>query len=407
MLNVSKIRKDFPIYKHNQNLVYLDSAASSLKPKNVINALKRYYEQYSSNVFRGLYPLSVEATGAFEETRDVIASFLGCRSEEIIFTRNTTESLNLVMYTIGKHKVKKGDEIITTVMEHHSNFVPWQELASEKDASIHYITVTKEGFLDLDQLCDSISDHTKILALTYVSNVLGTINPLEEIITAVREKNPSTIIVVDAAQALPHISVSLANIDCDFLAFSSHKMLGPTGVGVLWGKSELLEEMPPFLFGGEMISSVKKEGTEYADIPHKFEGGTPSIGEVIGFKEAVLYLKQVGLDAIHDHEVELLNYATNRLEEEFKDKISIIGPVDNTKKDGIISFTFEPYHPHDIAEILGSDHICVRAGHHCAMPLHEELGIPTTTRASFYLYNDTNDIDIFIDGLHKVEKLLS
>lgn len=407
MLDVSKIKKDFPIYKHTPNLTYLDSTASSLKPMSVIRALRNYYEEFSSNVFRGLYPISVEATAAFEETRNVISSFLGCRSEEIIFTRNATEGLNLVMYTIGKQRVKEGDEIITTLMEHHSNFVPWQELANEKRATMKYVPVTNEGLLDLDTLYELISNQTKILALTYVSNVLGTINPLDEIISTVRKNNPSIIIVVDAAQAIPHIPTSLTDLDCDFLAFSSHKMLGPTGVGVLWGKRNLLEEMPPFLFGGEMIKSVTKHNTEYADIPHKFEAGTPSIGEVIALKEAVLYLNHIGLEAIHAHEVALLEYAIEQIQKEFKEKIRIIGPVDLSKKDGVISFTFEPYHPHDIAEVLGAEHICIRAGHHCAMPLHKSLGITATCRASFYLYNDTKDIDRLISGLHTVEKLLS
>ncbi|EKE14900.1 MAG: hypothetical protein ACD_12C00246G0003 [uncultured bacterium] len=417
MIDIKNSKKQFPIFQNQPDLVYLDSTATSLKPKGVIDKLKEYYEEYSANVFRGIYPMSEKATVEFEETREVVSKFINAnKSEEVIFTRNATESLNLLAYSLGRKILDSGDEIVTTIMEHHSNFVPWQVLAGEVGAAFKVINIDEEGYLDLglDKIKNQklkvlkqiITQKTKILALTYVSNVLGTINPIKEIIITAKKINPNIITIVDAAQAIPHLKVDVQDLGADFVVFSSHKMLGPTGVGVLWGKEKLLKEMYPFMYGGDMIDEVYINRSTYKDPPHKFEAGTPAIGEVIAFKESINFLNKIGMDKIREHEKKLTDYAINRLIDTFDESIKIFGPKNLQKKCGIISFTFDKFHPHDIAQILADGGICVRAGHHCAMPLHTYLNVSATVRASFYIYNDENDVEKLVEGLKKVTQML-
>jgi len=400
------LKKNFPILNSNPNLVYLDSTATSLKTKSVIDKLVEYYSQYSANIFPGVYKISEKATEEYEKTRQIVAGFINAKSEnEIIFTRNTTESINLIAYSLGRKMVEKNDEVLTTIMEHHSNFVPWQVLANENGSVFKILDIDDKGYLtgDLEKI---ITKKTKIFALAYISNVLGTINPIKEIVRIVKKINPRIITIVDAAQATPHLKVDVQDLGCDFLAFSSHKMLGPTGVGVLWGREELLKEMFPFNFGGEMISEVYLNKTVFKEPPHKFEAGTPSIGEVIAFKEAIKYLMSVGMDKVREHEKNLTLQCFKTLKSEFGKKIKIFGPEDVNDRGGVIAFSFKGYHPHDIASILDEQGICVRAGHHCAMPLHNRLKADATVRASFYIYNDEKDIDKLLEGLKRVEKIL-
>lgn len=406
MISTSKIKQDFPIFKHNPDLVYLDSAATSLKPQSVIDKLVEYYEKYPANIKRGIYKISEKATEEYEQTRKIVADFINADNHaEIIFTRSTTESLNLVAYSLGREIVGKGDEVVTTVMEHHSNFVPWQQLAFENGADFKVIDIDENGELGVRSkgLGEIITKKTKILALSYVSNVLGTINPVKEIAAAAKKINPEIIVIVDAAQAIPHMKVDAKELGADFIAFSGHKMLGPTGVGVLWGKKYLLDEMFPFQFGGEMIREVKIEETTFADPPEKFEAGTPSIADVIALKEAIKYLKNIGIENIEKHENSLVNYLTEILEKEFKEKINVYGPRERA---GIVAFNINNIHPHDIAAILDEDNIAVRAGHHCAMPLHKRLKISASCRFSFYIYNNKEDIDKLINSLKKAVNIL-
>lgn len=409
-MKMKSIKEDFPIFVHHPDLVYLDSTATALKPRSVIAKLIEYYEQYSANVFRGVYGLSERATSEHEETRAVVSQFIHSdRADEIIFTRNTTESINLIAYGLGRKILGEGDEMIVTVMEHHSNFVPWQVLAGEVGAIFKVIDIDENGYLDLSTKLDLegiVTKKTKILALTYVSNVLGTINPVKNIIAAAKKINPDIITIVDAAQAVSRLNVDVKQLGCDFLAFSSHKIMGPTGVGILWGKHSILQEMYPFNFGGEMIKEVHLDKTIFEEAPHKFEAGTPSIGEVIALKEAIKYILSIGIEYIKKHEEKLLAYAIGRLEETFKKRIRILGPKKLDDRVGIVAFTLQHIHPHDIAQILDDHHICIRAGHHCAMPLHERLAMNATARASFYVYNDTEDVDRLIDALKKTEEIL-
>jgi cysteine desulfurase/selenocysteine lyase len=414
-MDIQKIKKDFPIFQNNSELVYLDSTATSQKPKMVIDKLKEYYDNYNANIYRGVYDISEKATAEYEETRSIVAKFINAQSsDEVVFTRGTTESINLVMYSLGREIVNKGDEVVTTMMEHHSNFVPWQQLCFGIGADFKVIDVTSDGYLsfikngkiDEKELAQIVTKKTKIFAITYISNVLGTINPIKEIIEIVKKINPLTVVVVDAAQAAPHIKLNVQDMGADFVAFSSHKMLGPTGVGVLWGKKELLEKMQPFQYGGEMIQEVRIEETIYKEAPHKFEAGTPNIADVIAFKEAVKCLEKIGMDAVRVHEEELTAYALKTLKKEFGQQITITGPENVKDRGGVIAFTFGTYHPHDIAQILNEEHVCVRAGNHCAQPLHTMLKINATTRASFYIYNDLSDVDKLVQALKKVSEIL-
>jgi len=423
------IKKQFPIFNKEPNLVYLDSTATSLKPKIVIDKIREYYEEYSANVFRGIYPMSEKATEEFEETRNVVSRFINAGSpNEIVFTRNATESLNLLAYSLGRKIIESGDEIVTTIMEHHSNFVPWQVLSSEVGAIFKVIDINEEGYLNIYEKNDKIqmsnvksitnnkfqnlkleniiTKKTKILALTYVSNVLGTINPVKEIIRLAKNINPKIFIIVDAAQAVPHLKIDVQDLGADFIVFSSHKMLGPTGVGVLWGKEDILKEMYPFMYGGDMINEVYIDRSTYKEPPHKFEAGTPAIGEIIALKEAINFLNEIGMKNIKEHEKKLTKMAIDRLVNTFGQAIQIYGPKNIEDRCGIISFNFGKFHPHDISQILADNGICVRAGHHCAMPLHTRLKVPATVRASFYLYNDEEDVEKLIEGLKKVEKIL-
>lgn len=378
--------------------MYLDSSATSLKPQSVISKLDEYYSEYSANIFRGIYDMSEKATKEYEETREVVKKFIHAPFlEEIIFTRNATESINLFAHGI-KDAFNRDDEIVTTITEHHSNFVPWQQLAKKVQCSFKVISINNEGILE-SQLKYDITNRTRILAITLASNVLGTINKLTNIIKEAKSINPHLIVLVDGAQGVPHMKIDVQDLGCDAFAFSSHKMLGPTGVGVLWVKKVLLETFPPYQYGGDMIRSVAIEETQFADLPHRFEAGTPHIAGVIALKEAIHYLQEIGLDAIHSHEVELAQLCYDRLQEEFGEKITLIGP--QKRESGIVAFTFKKVHAHDIAQLLNEDHIAVRAGHHCAMPLHTKLGIDASVRASFYLYNSKEDVEKLIASLHK------
>ena len=393
MLDTKKIKNDFPIFKKSPHLVYLDSTATSLKPQIVINKLNEYYSEYSANIFRGVYDISERATAEYEETREVVKTFINApQSKEIIFTRNATESINLFVNGI-KNLLQKGDEIITTVTEHHSNFVPWQQLAKNNSLK----------FTVLETLSDfkfQISKHTKILAITYASNVLGTVNPIKQIIRDVKKINPYMLVLVDGAQAVPHIKIDVQDLGCDAFVFSSHKMLGPTGVGVLWVKKDVLETFLPYQFGGDMIRSVSIAETQFADIPHRFEAGTPHIAGVIALKEAIRYLNDITLNAIHSHEIELAQLCFDGLISEFGQKIKVIGP--QKRELGIVAFVLKGVHAHDVAQLLNEENVAVRAGHHCAMPLHTHLNIEASVRASFYLYNTKDDISSLIAALHKV-----
>lgn len=399
------MKKDFPIFRNNKNLVYLDSAATSQKPKVVIDAIGNYYQNYNSNVRRGLYPIAEKATQEVELARKKVAKFINAKyEEEIIFVRNTTEAINLVAHTWGRENIQKGDAVLTTIMEHHSNFVPWQRLASEKNAKLEVLDIDNDFQLPIYNFQSNPNvQKSKILAITQVSNVLGTINPIKEIIKKVRKINPNILVLVDAAQSVPHMKVDVQNLDCDFLAFSGHKMMAGTGIGVLYGKKELLEKMKPFLYGGEMIREVTVESTKFSELPSKFEAGTPDIAGIISLGAAIDYLEKVGMKNIQNHEQKLTAYCLGKME---KIKgLTVYCPKNIKERSGVISFNVNGIHPHDVAQIMSDRNICVRAGHHCTMPLHERLGIQGSVRASFYLYNDKKDVDKLIEGIKRVKKI--
>ncbi|MBI2029569.1 cysteine desulfurase [Candidatus Gottesmanbacteria bacterium] len=391
------IKSDFPIFRGQKDLVYLDSTATTLKSQSVINAVSDYYSNYSANVFRGVYKISEKATEEYEKAREKVANFIGAKVEEIIFLRNTTEALNLIYYSWAQNYIKKGDVVLTSIMEHHSNFVPWQQLCKQKGAEFKIFDIDENGKLILHK---SLLTNVKLLALTHVSNVLGTINPVKEIIKQVRLANPNCVVVVDGAQAVPHMKINVVDLDCDFYCFSGHKMLGPTGIGVLWGKKILLDGMTPFNYGGEMISRVTVEKTDFKQIPYKFEAGTPHIAGAIALGTAIDYLSKIGMDKVRKHEIEITDYALKELSK--VDKLKIYGPTLAVERGGVIAFTIEGIHPHDIAQILDSENICIRSGNQCAMPLHQKLGIAASARASFYIYTTKNDIDKLVLGLKKV-----
>jgi cysteine desulfurase/selenocysteine lyase len=382
-------------------LVYLDSAATSQKPSLVIEAMDEYYRLSNANIHRGIHLLAEESTAKVEAARKRIAEFINAPSErQVIFTRNTTESINLVAYSWGRANLKVGDVIILTEMEHHSNLVPWQILAAERDLKLEFIPVNEDGLLDMKTYRDLLKLNPRLIAFTHMSNVLGTINPAGEIIKLAHQAGALTM--VDGAQSVPHFSVDVQALDIDFLAFSSHKMCGPTGIGVLYGRREHLEAMPPFLGGGDMIKRVHLRSFSPNTLPHKFEAGTPAIAEAIGFGKAVEYLDMIGMDNIAHHEHEIISYAIDRLIE--VPGVRIFGP-DSDKKGSVVSFMMEGVHPHDISQILDESGIAVRAGHHCAMPLHEKFSIPATARASFYLYNTFGEVDLLAETLYNVLKI--
>ncbi len=400
--NVNDVREDFPILKrkvNGKNLVYLDNAATSQKPKQVIESIKNFYENYNSNIHRGIHQLSEEATDAFEKSREKIAKFINAKPEQIIFTKNTTESINLVAYSYGLNKIKKGDDILTTVMEHHSNFLPWQLVKKRTGANLKIVDMTNNGILKIEDLKNTINKKTKITAVTHVSNVLGTINPVKEIGKIAKENN--SLLLVDGAQASPHMTVDVNKIGCDFYAFSSHKMLGPTGVGILYIKNP--DELEPFLVGGGTIKEVyaDKEAV-WNNSPWKFEAGTPDISGVISFGVAIDYLNKIGMENIREHEKKITKYALDKLLE--LKNISIYGPLDVSVKGGVISFNVKGIHPHDVAAVLDSEGIAVRPGHACCKPLMERLDILAMCRASFYIYNKNEEVDALLVGLEKVNK---
>jgi cysteine desulfurase/selenocysteine lyase len=406
-LSVNNIRKDFPILAREVHpgilLVYLDSTATTQKPNAVLWSMDEFYSHNYANIHRGVHTLAEEATSLYELARQQVADFIhAASSSEIIFTRNTTESINLVAYSWARSTLRSGDVIILTEMEHHSNLVPWLQLAAERGVVLEFIPVTGDGLLDLDIYTQLLKRSPKLVAFSGMSNVLGTINPSAEIIRLAHLSGALTL--VDGAQSVPHLPVNVQALDVDFLAFSGHKMLGPTGIGVLYAKAKLLESMPPFLGGGDMIKTVHLRSFTPNDIPHKFEAGTPAITEAVGFGAAINYLSSVGMEAVAAHEQEMVSYAMERLEE--IPGVKVIGPSPE-KKGGVASFTLDGIHPHDVAQILDSCGVAVRAGHHCAQPLHEKFGITATTRASFYIYTLKEELDKLVSGIYQVKKIFS
>ena len=400
MLNTKKIREDFPILKrkvYGKPLVYLDNAATTQKPRQVIAAMSDYYENYNSNVHRAVHKLSQEATEAYDDAHEKVAQFIGANGmEEIVFTKNTTESLNIVANSLSR-QLKKGDEIVLTQMEHHSNIVPWQQAAKRSGATVKYARINKNGELDMQQLRQTIGKKTKVVAFTHVSNVLGTINPAKEIIAAAKESGAVT--VLDAAQSVPNLPVDVKKLGCDFLAFSAHKMLGPTGIGVLYGRKEALEQTEPLLYGGDMISEVTFDSAKWNELPWKFEAGTPNMAGAVGLAAAIDYLNSLGMENVQEHEKALTKAAMAKLQQ--VDELAIYGP-EAAKRGGLVSFNINGLHPHDISALLDAEGIAVRGGHHCAMPLASLLGLTGSVRASFYIYNTIEEIDRFADALENV-----
>lgn len=402
--DIAKIRADFPILQREVRpgvpLVYLDSTATAQKPLMVIQAMDDYYRRSNANIHRGVHALAEEATALYEQAREKIANFINApAAKQVIYTRNTTESINLVAYSWARANLKSGDLVILTEMEHHSNLVPWHMLEMERGIRLEFIPVTENGLLDLDEYKKLLEQGPKLVSFTHMSNVLGTINPAGEIIRLAHQAGAVTL--VDGAQSVPHFAVDVQALDVDFLAFSAHKMCGPTGIGALYGKASLLEAMPPFLGGGDMIREVKLRSFKPNALPHKFEAGTPAIAEAVGFGAACDYLTSVGMDAIAAHEHEITEYALERLEE--IPGVKLFGPGIQDKG-GVAAFTLDGVHPHDVAQILDQDGVAVRAGHHCAQPLHEKFHIPATSRASFYLYSTKEEVDKLVDGIYKVKK---
>ncbi|RAQ96825.1 cysteine desulfurase [Thermogemmatispora tikiterensis] len=400
--SVEEIRGDFPILSrqvHGKPLVYLDSAASSQKPLAVIEAMNAYYRSSHANVHRGVYEISEEATEALERARTKVARFINARqSKQVIFTRNTTESINLVAYSWGWANVKAGDLIVLTTMEHHSNLVPWQLLAQRSGARLEFVPLTPEGLLQLDVYARLLEQGPKLVAFTQMSNVLGTINPVKEMIAQAHAAG--AVALVDAAQSAPHLPLDVQELDADFVCFSGHKMLGPTGIGVLYGKRELLEAMPPFLGGGDMIRSVSLRSSTWNDLPWKFEAGTPAIAEAVGLGAAVDYLSALGMDWVRQHERSITAYALERLQT--VPQLQIYGPLTEELRGGVVSFSLADIHPHDLASILDQEFgVAIRAGHHCAQPLMEHLGLVATARASFYVYTLPEEIDVLVQGLRR------
>jgi len=426
MIDTEKIRADFPILKRKikgNDLVYLDSGATSQKPEAVIEAISKYYRETNANIHRGVYELSVESTRLVDESRAGVASFIGAGFEEVIFVRNASEAINLVAYSWGRENIKSGDAIIVSKLEHHSNLIPWQELCREVGAELRVIDVNDSAELVLGNgkvenleekglrvkvggLKDLIDDKVKLLAITGVSNVMGTITPLLEIIGEIKKQSPEIKVLVDGAQMVPHLRVDVKKLGADFMAFSGHKMLGPTGVGVLWGRKEILDQMKPFLFGGDMINEVKLTGATWAGLPSKFEAGTPDIAGIVGLGAAVEYLRGIGMDNVREHEKELLEYALMKFKE-LSDEglVTVYGPMDSSVRGGAIPFNVKGVHAHDTAQVLDSYGIAVRSGQHCAGPLVTSFGVMAMARATFYIYNTKTEIDYLIDMIRQVPKV--
>ncbi|MEM4295929.1 MAG: cysteine desulfurase [Candidatus Aenigmatarchaeota archaeon] len=397
-MRLEKYRKDFPILKikiNGKRLVYLDSAATSQKPKQVIEAITDYYQNYNANIHRSIHSLGEEATKAYEEARETVAKFINAeKPEEVIFVRNTTEALNVAAF--GLRKIVSTGKILLSEMEHHSNLIPWQQLAKINNAKLDFVGFDQDGYLKIEELKQK-ARNAKVIAITQASNVLGTINPIKEI----AEIASDAIIVVDGAQSVPHMTVDVQELDIDILAFSAHKMLGPTGIGVLYAREELLKKMEPFIFGSEMIKEVSFNNASWNDLPYKFEAGTPHIAGAVGFKAAIDYLQKIGMKNIRRHDQEITDYALKKLSK----LVNIIGPKKAKDRSGLIAFTMDQVHPHDIAAILNEDGISIRSGHHCAMPLHTKIGINASARASFYLYNTKQEIDLLVKSLEKVKRV--
>lgn len=402
MASLGDFRKDFDIL-NSGDYVYFDNAATSQRPRQVLDAVSNFYKTSNANPLRGLYDLSVMATEQYENARAVVADFIGAsRPEEIIFTRNTTESLNLVAYSYGLENVHEGDDIVITVMEHHSNMLPWQMVAKKCKANLVYMEPTEDGTITKEEYESKITDKAKIVAVGHVSNVMGVTNPIKEIAAFAHSKG--AIMVVDGAQSAPHMHVDVKDLGADFFALSGHKMLAPMGIGALYGRYELLEKMQPFLTGGEMIEYVTREGATYAEIPHKFEAGTVNAGDAVGLAEAIKYLKNVGFDTIKEQEEKLTTLLMEGLKK--MPYIKVYGSEDPAKHCGIVTFTMEGVHPHDMASVLNDDHVCIRAGHHCAQPLMQFIGAGSTARASVYFYNTEEEVEIFLDKLSKVREVM-
>ncbi|MBI2873435.1 MAG: cysteine desulfurase [Chloroflexi bacterium] len=406
-MDARRIREDFPVLRREVNgrpLVYLDNAATSQKPRCVIDALVEYYEGYNSNVHRGVHALSVEATARYEEARAKVTAFIGAPShEQLIFVRNTTEAINLVARTWAPANVHEGDEILLTEMEHHSNLVPWQKVAQDTGAHLTFIPLAEDHTLDLSRLETVLTSRTRLVALTHVSNVLGTINPVKEIARAAHQLGAT--VLVDAAQSVPHMPVDVQDLDCDFLAFSGHKMCAPTGIGVLYVKRPVLDEMGPFLHGGEMVKEVWYDHATWNDLPLRFEAGTPNIADSIALGAAVDYLQGLGMENVRQHEVQLTGYTLNALKE--LEDVTLFGPKDLNVRGGVVSFYAHGVHPHDLGTALDKLGIAIRAGHHCAMPLMRKLNVPATARASFYIYNTEEEVDLLVDGLKQSLRFFS
>ncbi len=401
MINIDQIRNDFPILSRKINgheLVYLDNAATTHKPRSVINSLVDFYENHNSNVHRGVHTLSMEATDKFEEAREKISSFINSQtSQSIIWTRNASESLNIISYSWGNKNIGEGDEILLSPMEHHSNLIPWQELARTKGAKIKFLSLNIDGTLDLSNIDELITQKTKLVSIVHVSNALGTINPVKELCEKAHQVG--ALFVLDGAQSVPHMSVDVQDIGCDFFVFSGHKMMGPTGIGVLYGKMEILEEMDPVFTGGEMVLEVTYEKASWADIPMKFEAGTPNIADSIALGTAVDYLQNIGMENIHDYEKSITSYALKKFNTLESEGVTLFGPKSSDQKGAVFSFHIPNIHPHDLGTILDGMGIAVRTGHHCAMPLIKSLGVSATARASFYVYNTMKEVDTLIDGI--------
>lgn len=399
-LDVAAIRKDFPILAREirgRRLVYLDSANTSQKPNQVIDAMSEYYRNHNANVHRGSYQLAVEATDAIEGARDVVARFMGTTDRrEIVFTKNATEAMNLVARSWGGANLGPGDAVVLTELEHHANIVPWHMLAAERGIELRWIPVGDDGHLDLTDL-DALLDGAKLLGLSAMSNVLGTLTPVRRLADAAHDAG--AVVLVDASQYTPHLPTDVTALGADFVVFTGHKVLGPMGIGVLWARAEILDAMPPFLGGGEMILQVTKEGFTTNELPWKFEAGTPMVAEAVGLAAAIEYLENLGMEAVREHEVALTGYTMRRLTETYGDDIVIHGPAEPAERGGVLSFAYRDVHPHDMAQVLDQHNVCVRAGHHCAKPLMQVLGVGATTRASLYVYNDESDVDVFVDAL--------
>lgn len=401
-INLADFRKDFPILQKGE-YIYFDNAATTQRPTQVVDAIKDFYENSNANPLRGLYDWSVAATEEYESAREVVSQFIGAdRPEEIIFTRNTTESLNLVAYTYGMSNISAGDEIVITVMEHHSNILPWQKVAREKGAKLVFMEPLEDGTITEEEYKSKITDRTKIVSVGHVSNVLGITNPVRAIADYAHSKG--AVVIVDGAQSTPHMSVDVKALGADFFALSGHKLLGPMGIGALYGRYELLEKMPPFLTGGEMIEYVTREDATWAEIPHKFEAGTVNAAGAVGLKAAIRYIQNIGMDNISAHEKELTTQLMDGLKK--MPYIKVYGSEDPAKHCGIVTFTMDGVHPHDISSVLNEDHVCVRAGHHCAQPLMQFIGAGSTARASLYFYNTQDEVERFIQKLSNVRKVM-